>query len=194
MSTSEFQALVKRAREGDPAAAGELVRQYEPAIRRAIRIRLVEPRLQRYLDSGDICQSVIRRALSALGDDSMPADDPVQFVAWLVRVARNRFNEALRRLRVVRAHLEQATEAAADLVVNGAEDPPAERLANRELIELVCGLLTPEERVLAERYSQGVSWDEIGDSLGVTAGAARKRFFRAIERAAGELGLRPDPG
>ena len=40
-------------------AAAELVRHYEPAIRRAVRVRLVDTRLNRLLDSMDICQSVM---------------------------------------------------------------------------------------------------------------------------------------
>src|SRR5262249_13616623 len=48
-----FQDLMRRVRAGDPAAASELVRQYEGEIRRVIRVRL-DARLGRVLDSMDI--------------------------------------------------------------------------------------------------------------------------------------------
>ena len=35
------------------------MRRYEPAIRRAVRYRLVDPRLRRVCDTMDICQSVM---------------------------------------------------------------------------------------------------------------------------------------
>ena len=60
-----FQVLLRRVRAGDEQAARELVRRYEPAIRRAARIRLVDTRLNRLLDSMDICQSVLASSTSA---------------------------------------------------------------------------------------------------------------------------------
>mgnify|MGYP001138158190 FL=1 len=64
MSTPEseadgFRALIGRVRNGDEGAAAELVRRYEPAVRRAARVRLVDTRLNRMLDSMDVCQSVM---------------------------------------------------------------------------------------------------------------------------------------
>ncbi len=56
---SDFRDLIRRVRAGDDGAATELVRRYEPAIRRAVRIRLADTRLARAFDSMDICQSVL---------------------------------------------------------------------------------------------------------------------------------------
>src|SRR5262245_23610315 len=53
-----FDELMRRVRAGDEQAAADLVRRYEPAIRRAVRVRLRDPQLRRLLDSIDICQSV----------------------------------------------------------------------------------------------------------------------------------------
>ena len=55
---SAFRDLIRRVRAGDEDAAKEIVRIYEPAIRREARVRLVDPRLRRLFDSMDICQSV----------------------------------------------------------------------------------------------------------------------------------------
>ena len=54
-----FRDLIGRVRHGDEQAAAELVRRYEPAIRRAVRFRLTDPRLRRTCDSMDVCQSVL---------------------------------------------------------------------------------------------------------------------------------------
>ena len=54
-----FPDLITRVRGGDSAAAAELVRRYEPAIRRVVRLRLTDQRLRRAFDSMDVCQSVL---------------------------------------------------------------------------------------------------------------------------------------
>src|SRR4051812_55008 len=46
-----FRDLIRRVRAGDEAAAREVVRIYEPAIRREARVRLVDTRLRRMFDS-----------------------------------------------------------------------------------------------------------------------------------------------
>ena len=53
-----FQDLIRRVRAGDGQAAVELVRLYEPTIRRVARVPLADSRLQRLFDSQDVCQSV----------------------------------------------------------------------------------------------------------------------------------------
>src|SRR5262245_7793683 len=45
-----FQDLISKVRAGDDDAAAELVRLYEPAIRREVRLRLRDPRLRRMFD------------------------------------------------------------------------------------------------------------------------------------------------
>src|SRR5207248_10427992 len=52
-----FQTLILRIRAGDEAAAAEVVRRYEPAIRRAVRVRLRDPRRMLLIESVDVCQS-----------------------------------------------------------------------------------------------------------------------------------------
>src|SRR5262249_42592666 len=55
---SAIAELIRRVRGGDEAAAAELVRRYEPVVRRSARLRL-NPRLRRACDSLDICQAVL---------------------------------------------------------------------------------------------------------------------------------------
>jgi hypothetical protein len=50
-----FTEFVRRIRAGDDAAAEELVRRYEPLIRREVRLRIEDERLNRAFDSLDVC-------------------------------------------------------------------------------------------------------------------------------------------
>jgi hypothetical protein len=43
----DFENLMRRVRKGDAEAATELVRQFESAVRVAVRVRLTEPALRR---------------------------------------------------------------------------------------------------------------------------------------------------
>ena len=72
-----FRELIARVRAGDEQAAAELVRRYEPAIRRAARVRLVDTRLNRLLDSMDICQSVLASFFVRAGSGSSSWTRPI---------------------------------------------------------------------------------------------------------------------
>ena len=85
-----FRELIGRVRRGDQQAAAELVRRYEPAIRRAVRFRLTDPRLRRTCDSLDVCQSVLLSFFvrAALGQYDL--DTPEQLLRLLTAMARNK--------------------------------------------------------------------------------------------------------
>ena len=54
LEQAEFDELLSRVRRGDQLAASELVRLYEPEIRREVRLRLTSAAMRRTLDSLDI--------------------------------------------------------------------------------------------------------------------------------------------
>ncbi len=58
IETKTFDDLVRRIRSGDEQAAEEIVRLYEPLVRRELRIRMTDRRLSKLFDSVDICQSI----------------------------------------------------------------------------------------------------------------------------------------
>jgi RNA polymerase sigma-70 factor (ECF subfamily) len=92
-----FADLLRRVRAGDQDAASELVRQFEPAIRRAIRIQLRDHRLRRLLDSMDICQSVMGSFFvrAAMGQYELrKAEDLLKLLATM---ARNKLATTARR-------------------------------------------------------------------------------------------------
>jgi len=54
-----FDELIRRVGGGDEQAAAQLVRDFEPVVRRVLRSRLWGARARREFDSMDICQSVL---------------------------------------------------------------------------------------------------------------------------------------
>ncbi len=95
-----FADLIGRVRAGDAHAAAEVVQRYEPAFRRAVRLRLRrDPRLCRLLDSVDICQSVMASFFvrAALGQYELST--PAHLVKLLATIARNKVINQARKQR-----------------------------------------------------------------------------------------------
>jgi RNA polymerase sigma-70 factor (ECF subfamily) len=177
-------------RAGDEAAATELVRRYEPAIRRAVRLRLRDPRLGRLLDSVDICQSVMASFFvrAALGQYEL--DSPEQLLKLLARMARNKLaNQANQHQAQRRDYRRTEAGGAQQLDVPGQDPTPSQQLAASELLEEARRRLSDAERRLLELRQEGKGWAEIAGELGGSPDALRMQFNRAVERVAQELGL-----
>src|SRR4051794_19786389 len=102
MSEESFEELIARVRSGDQNAATDLVRRYEPEIRREVRFLLRDPFLRRSFDSMDICQSVMGSFFlrAALGEYSI--DKPEDLIRLLISMTRNKVIDATRRQRAQR--------------------------------------------------------------------------------------------
>jgi len=185
-----FQALIDRVRAGDEGAAAELVRRYEPMVRRAARIRLADPRLGRVLDSMDICQSVMASFFvrAALGQYEL--NTPDQLLKLLATMARNKLANQANGQRAARRDVRRVdyAEAAADGVADRG-GTPSRVVAARELLDLARARLTVDERRLLERRQDGDEWAEIAADEGATPEALRKKLARAVERVSREIGL-----
>ena len=167
--------LLNRARDGDQAAFGELVRLYEKKVY-ALTLRMCKnPE-----DAAEAAQEAFLAAWQGLkffrGESS--------FSTWLYRLASNASVDLLRR--------EQRHKAAAgpslndeDTFIDIVDDAPSPQLSaeRRELKEQVeAGLreLTPEHRaVLILREMHQLSYDEIAAALDLDTGTVKSRISRA---------------
>jgi RNA polymerase sigma-70 factor (ECF subfamily) len=185
-----FAGAIRRIRAGDEQAAAELVRQYEPLIRREVRLHLENQRLRRMFDSMDVVQSVWAGFFLRMAAGEYDLDNPQQLVGLLVRMTRNKL-ASLAKKQYRQRRDTRRTEDDADVLKRIAmEDPtPAEQVANQELLEALRMQLTLEERQLVELRADGLSWDEIAARLGGKAQARRMQLARGIERAARKLGI-----
>jgi RNA polymerase sigma-70 factor (ECF subfamily) len=191
---ASFQDLLGRARAGDEQAAAELVRRYEPAIRRAARLRLRDSRLGRILDSMDICQSVLASFFvrNALGQYDL--DTPEQLLRLLATMTRNKLVNQMHRQRAARRDLRRVA-AGIEAVEVAADHPgPSSLVAARELLQEARRRLSPEELQLLERRERGDNWAAIAAELDGNPETLRKRLNRAIDRVAHQIGLdEPEP-
>jgi RNA polymerase sigma factor (sigma-70 family) len=186
-----FMELMRRVRAGDEDAAAELVRRYEPLVRREVRLQLEDRRLSRLFDSMDVCQSVLKSFFVRTAAGQYDLDTPQQLQGLLVTMARNKLASEVRRQQAQRRDNRRVADGAAEQLdaVAAAGPSPSEVVSGRELLERFRGALNPEERQLADLRGQGLPWDEVATRLGGTAQARRMQLARAIERVTRELGL-----
>ena len=188
--SNEFAEFIQRIRAGDPAAATELVRRFEPLIRREIRLRLSDKRLHRGFDSEDVCQSVMASFFLRTAAGQYDLDRPEQLAGLLVQMARNKLASNARAQNAARRDHRRVEAGSAAMAGVAAQAPtPSQVVMGRELLDRFHALLTAEERQITDLRTAGTGWDEIAEQLGGTAEGRRMQHARAVKRAATALGV-----
>jgi RNA polymerase sigma factor (sigma-70 family) len=184
-----FALLIRLVRAGNQDAATELVRRFEPAIRRAVRVRLVDNRLRRQFDSMDVCQSVLGSFFvrAALGQFELEKSE--QLLKLLATMVRNKVAERAKHEKADRRDYRRACGIEQAAEVAGPDSTASGQLEARELLEMAKQRLTIEEREILELRSGGLEWNGIATRLGGTAEGVRKKLARGVERVTSELGL-----
>ena len=189
-----FEELIHRVRAWDQDAAAELVRRYEPAIRRAVRFRLADARLGNLLDSMDICQSVMRSFFLRATSGQYSLETPEQLLSLLTAMARNKLASQARKQRSLRRDHRRASplgEEGDRLVAPG--DSPSAALVLLDLQQEIRRRLAPDEWQLLDLKNQGHDWTAITARVGGNTESLRKKLARAIDRVVDELGLDDEP-
>ena len=185
-----FEQLIERVRAGDDRAAAELVRQYEPEVRRFIHFRLTTPALRRFVDSLDICQSVLANFFVHLDKGGLQLEHPDQLRRLLITMARNKLHDHARKMKAARRDARRLETGDGPLQhVADSWEGPSEQIMAEELVVALRSRLSVDELYLVDQRFSGRSWNDLADELETSAEALRKRMTRAMDRAATELGL-----
>ncbi len=186
---ASFNELIRRIRTGDPDAAVELVRRYEPAIRRVVRVRL-GGRMAALFDSMDVCQSVLGSFFLRMAAGQYKIDSPDDLLKLLATMARHKLAYQVRRQKAQKRDVGREVPASVLADQLPGDDPtPSRHAVHRELLAELDRRLTPDERQIVELRNQGHEWEEIAERLSGSAEALRKKHARALDRVARELGL-----
>ena len=187
---NSFADLIRRLRGGDPRAAEELVREYEPAIRLEVHCRLRDRRLRRAFDSMDVCQSVLASFFVRAAAGEYELEKPEQLRKLLVGIARKKLLFQIRKQQAQCRDVRRLEALSPDDGAAVAADPsPSRQCEVQDLLHTFQQRLTPEERHLAELRAQGREWPDIAAQVGGTPSGRRKQLSRALDRVARELGL-----
>jgi RNA polymerase sigma-70 factor (ECF subfamily) len=171
-----IQALSSRAVQGDPVATERLLKIVHRMVRRYCRARLARfPGADHTAD--DVAQEVCIAVLSAL---PRYRDEGRPFEAFVYRIAANKLADAQRafyRSAVPYAEMPDGPEPSA-----GPEEM-AERASDSQTVrDLLSHLPEALRELLILRVAVGLSAEETGRALGMSAGAVRVAQHRAMQR------------
>lgn len=183
-------ALIRRAQAGDEAAFGEIVRaHHERVFRRVVAITRNEH------DARDISQEIWLTVWRSLKDYRGDA----KFSTWLYSIATRRSIDQLRKnQRWLSRFLPFLSDGDNSAVIREpASSAPGprdqlERTEREARFERAINALPPKHRaVIALREIEGLSYDEIAETLGCQRGTVMSRLFNARRLLAQKLGELP---
>jgi len=187
--TLDFADFLWRIRAGDEAAARELVRRFEPVIRREVRLRMGDGRLNRSFDSQDVSQSVLASFFARATSGEYQLDCPEQLGRLLMTMARNRLISRTRReRRMVRDVRRVVAEPGVLDRLSDTLPSPSEIVSGKEQLDRLKSALTANEQQILELRALGMTWEEIAAKIGGTGQARRVQFSRGLDRMEQELG------
>jgi len=184
MDDLDAGALVEAALRNDNEAARELVRRLYPLV-----AKLVRAHRPRRTAEEDLCQMIFIKVFQKLSQFS----GKVPLEHWVSRIAvntcLNQIEAEKARPEIRYADLSEEEQVVVEnLATSARELAPDERLASRQLVEHLLGLLKPVERLAIDLlYLQGRSVEEIRNITGWSVALIKVRAFRARQKMRDQL-------
>jgi RNA polymerase sigma-70 factor (ECF subfamily) len=190
----DTEELLRRAGRGDPGAHDGLLARHRDRLRSMVAWRM-DRRLAARIDPSDVVQEVLleasRKLERYLRERPLPFFPWLRALAWEHLVALHRRHVRSRGRSILREELgllnvpdESVAELAARLV--SFSTSPSQRALRSELRQRVRQALEelPERdrEVLVLRNLEQLSVADTAEVLGISAGAAKVRHLRALER------------
>ena len=171
--------LVERAQDGDRAAFGELVEQFQPTVYAICLNRLGNPS-----EALEMTQEVFLHVMKRLDQ----LREPERFAGWLRQVAaRMAINRATRKVPPATVESEILEGASGSML----RDDPLDSLIRRERASRLWAglerLKTMDRETLVSFYIQGQSLLEISETLETPVGTIKRRLHTARKRLKAEL-------
>jgi RNA polymerase sigma-70 factor, ECF subfamily len=184
------QELVERCQKGlqpDKAAFAELLRRHQSFVDRLLFHLAPE-----WTDRADLAQEVWLRVYRSI----RKLQETPRFRSWLSRITTNLFYDELRKRKRHRAPLSLdqpllTAEGSLDWDLADTKSGPQESLATQEFHEklnrAIADLPEAFRTTIILRELEGLSYEEIAESLQVSVGTVKSRIARARRRLQEEL-------
>lgn len=181
-STIEFPSpesdeLVAQAIGGDPDAFAELFKLTHLSVFRYLYARCGDAAL-----AEDITQDAYIRAMRAIKRSFKGRSN--DFLAWVIRIARNRFLDHVKSGRVRWEVV--VDDMPVTLARNSPEDDALASVESEELKRALEQLTDEQQEIVLMRFFHGLPIAEVAASTGRTEGAVKALQFRAL-RALGKV-------
>lgn len=177
-----LRELARRIREGDQQATEQFYLEYEGPIRRAIRNRMGDARLNRYFDSADVFQSTVLALLKGTMDGADLFQNKENPLAIVYAIARNKLQCRIRRLKASKRNIDLEAGGMADLI--DPLDSCGDICRSLRLDRLVDRVReAPDDvREIVNLRLAAQPWSQIAQHVGIKEDAARKRLKRWAEK------------
>jgi len=177
MEHSDAEA-VAQIRAGDADAFRVLVERHSRSV-----FRLAFRMTGNQHDAEDLVQETFLRAYRQI----RKYDGRAAFGTWLYRIAANCSLDLIRSRKRRQELQTPVGEEGQDVAAAAADAPTPDRLAFSGELQKLLGpalnLLSPTERTaFVLRHYEGMRIEDIGQALGVQAGAAKHSVFRAVQK------------
>jgi RNA polymerase sigma-70 factor (ECF subfamily) len=198
MPDRPFESLLDEARQGTPAAQGELLRRYESWLTLLARIQL-ESQLRAKFDPSDIVQQAMVDAIRGLSQ--FRGTTEAELTAWLRQVLARALAHELRRYLGTRqrdvslevsldAQLARSSQRLGAMLA-GTGTSPSEQVIRREadvqLADALSRLSDDHRQVLVLRHLEDLSHEQIAERMDRSVGAIRMLWTRALAALRAEL-------
>jgi len=173
--TLDVNGCLQRWKQGDEAAAEELIRYLYPVISKIVRIHL--PRRD---DEKDLVQEVLMKTFAKL--HQYKGDAPITH--WVSRLALTTCLDRLRaqKIRPEVRHADltpEETDVFDSAWLSGATPDAGDAIAARDLVDKIMASLSPEDRSLILMVDlEGRSLQEISETTGWSISKIKMRLFR----------------
>jgi RNA polymerase sigma factor (sigma-70 family) len=172
MTSAPLENAVRRLNDGDPTAAEEIFRIYEPYLRMVVRRRLSQE-LRTKFDSADIVQSAWADLWNGFRTARWKFPDPVRLRGFLVKATLNRLIDHIRQHRLAMTH-ERGLERGNVEHLAVASGRPSESVQMHELWDQLLAACPAEHHELLRLKQQGLSSAEIGQRVGLHESSVRR--------------------
>jgi RNA polymerase sigma-70 factor (ECF subfamily) len=185
VSADSLEDLLEKLSGGDPVAAEQVFRTYEPYLRMVVR-RMLPQNMRSKFDSVDVVQSVWADVLTSFREAGCRFTDANHLRAFLVRATRNRFIDRVRQNRAAVENQQSMSPVLLDGAQESLEPRPSEVAAAEELWDRMLELCLPQHRRLLELKRSGCTLAEIAAQTGLHESSIRRILYDLAQRLAEE--------
>jgi hypothetical protein len=180
MSEAGFQKFLEILHSGDDEAVDRLLADFDPFLRRAIRMRLFDCRDSRVVDTDDILQSLLKDFLERNGTDGA-AESSRRLQVYLAAAAQYKIATRVRKERRRTADLSDIAEPVSP------EQSTCQRVEDQDLIDAIRNRLDDGSRRLFNLSQQGRTWRQIANEIGGHPDTLRIQLRRSLAAALAEI-------
>lgn len=201
--TARLQPLLDRLADGDPRAAEELILHTQERLRRLTRKMLRErPDVRRWEDTSDVLQNALLRLYRALKD--VKPESPRHFLNLAALQIRRELRDLARHHSGPQAHGANHASDPHQVSPDGdvrpayelrpdSEPGPGTALQIKEMEDCIDRLPEEEREVFSLVHHLGLEQVEVARRLGVSVPTVKRRYRRAKQLLADDLGIGGDP-